>query len=519
MIKVKRALISVSDKTGLVDFAKGLQKFGIEIISTGGTAALLRSANLPVKDVAQYTGFPEMLDGRVKTLHPKIHAGLLALREDPQHLKQMASAGIGFIDMVVVNLYPFEKTVRKKNIPLEEAIENIDIGGPSMLRSAAKNYKSVAVICNPQRYNEILEELNNNSGILSDKVLTNLSMEAFERTCRYDGAIYDFLNNRFKGDNSFSSFPKDLALSFSKLQDLRYGENPHQAAAFYAESGGHQGLTGIKQLQGKELSFNNILDLNAALEIIRGFDAPTAVIVKHNNPCGIACDKSIDRAYIKAFGCDPLSAFGGIIGLNRPADTKTAEAIIKSGFMECIIAPEFTPQAQSILSAKKNLRLIVLDIYNLKDERFDFKKVSGGLLLQDKDNRVLKPEELKIVTKVKPTKAQLAAMQFGWKIVKNVKSNAIVLVKGTRTVGIGCGQTSRVDSAIHAIRRAGPAARGSILASDAFLPKPDTVTIAARAGIKAIVQSGGSIMDAAVIKEADKKKIAMVTTGIRHFKH
>ncbi len=519
MIKVKRALISVSDKTGLVDFARGLQKMAIEIISTGGTAALLRSANLAVKEVSEYTGFPEMLDGRVKTLHPKIHGGLLALRENPEHLKQIAAHGIGLIDMVVVNLYPFEQTIRKKDISLQEAIENIDIGGPSMLRSAAKNYKSVAVVCNPKRYNEILSELNNNGGILSDKVLTSLSMEAFERTCRYDGAIYDFLNNRFKGDNSFSSFPKDLTLAFSKSQDLRYGENPHQAAAFYRDSAGHQGLAGLRQLQGKELSFNNILDLNAAVELIHEFDLPTAVIVKHNNPCGIASDKSIDRAYSKAFKCDPLSAFGGIIGFNRCVDGKTATAIIKSGFMECIIAPEFTAQAQGILSAKKNLRLIVLDIANFKAEPFDFKKVSGGLLLQDKDNRQLKPEELKVVTKIKPTRAQLAAMQFGWKVVKHVKSNAIVLVRGTQTVGIGCGQTSRVDAAIHAIRRASRAARGSILASDAFLPKPDTVTIAARAGIKAIVQTGGSIMDAAVIKEADKKKIAMVMTGIRHFKH
>ena len=519
MIKVKRALISVSDKTGLVDFARGLQKMGIEIISTGGTAALLRSANLTVKEVSEYTGFPEMLDGRVKTLHPKIHGGLLAVRENPEHLKQIAAHGIGLIDMVVVNLYPFEQTIRKKNISLEDAIENIDIGGPSMLRSAAKNYKSVAVVCNPQRYNEILSELNNNGGILSDKVLTSLAIEAFERTCRYDGAIYDFLNNRFKGDNSFSSFSKDLTLVFSKLQDLRYGENPHQAAAFYRDNAGHQGLAGLQQLQGKELSFNNILDLNAAVELIHEFDLPTAVIVKHNNPCGIASDKSIDRAYSKAFKCDPLSAFGGIIGLNRCVDAKTATAIIKSGFMECIIAPEFTAQAQGILAAKKNLRLLVLDMANFKSESFDFKKVSGGLLLQDKDNRKLKQEELKVVTKIKPTRAQLAAMQFGWKVVKHVKSNAIVLVKGTQTVGIGCGQTSRVDAAIHAIRRASRAARGSILASDAFLPKPDTVTIAARAGIKAIVQTGGSIMDAAVIKEADKKKIAMVMTGIRHFKH
>ena len=495
MIKVKRALISVSDKTGLVDFAKGLQKLGVEIISTGGTAALLRSANLKVQEVSEYTGFPEMLDGRVKTLHPKIHGGLLALRDNPEHMKQMAAHDIGLIDMVVVNLYPFEKTIQKKNISLEDAIENIDIGGPSMLRSAAKNYKSVAVICNVERYNEVLQELNNNGGILSDKVLTNLAIEVFERTCRYDAAIHGFLNNRFKADNSFSSFPKDFTFSFSKLQDLRYGENPHQAAAFYKDSTRQEGLARLAQLQGKELSFNNILDLNAAVDIIREFDAPAAVIIKHNNPCGVAQAQRLEKAYLKAYKCDPLSAFGGIIGFNRCVDAKTAAAVIKSGFMECIIAPEFSEEAQGLFSAKKNLRLLVLDVHGVNQERYDFKKVSGGLLLQEKDNRILKPGELKIVSKIKPTKSQRDAMIFGWKLVKHVKSNAIVLIKGTQTVGIGCGQTSRVDSAIHAIRRAGKAARGSVLISDAFLPKPDTVTIAAKAGVKAIIQTGGSIMD------------------------
>lgn len=519
MIKVKRALISVSDKTGLVEFARGLESLGVELISTGGTAALLRSANLKVREVSEFTGFPEMLDGRVKTLHPKIHGALLALRDNPEHMKQIAAHHIGLIDMAVVNLYPFEKAIKKKNMSLEDAIENIDIGGPAMLRSAAKNYKSVAVICHPERYNEVLHELNNNGGILSDKVLTNLAIEVFERTCRYDAAIYDFLKSRFKADNSFSSFPKDLNLTFSKLQDLRYGENPHQAAAFYKDSTQLEGLGRLVQLQGKELSFNNILDLNAAVEIIREFDAPAAVIIKHNNPCGIAQDKSLDKAYIKAYQCDPLSAFGGIIGFNRTLDAKTAACVIKSGFTECIIAPGFTEEAKGLFSSKKNLRLLLLDVYGISQERFDFKKVSGGLLLQEVDNRTIKPEELKIVSKIKPTKAQMDAMIFGWKLIKHVKSNAIALIKGTQTVGIGCGQTSRVDSAIHAIRRAGPLARGSVLISDAFLPKPDTVTIAAKAGVKAIIQTGGSIMDAAVIKEADKKKMAMVITGIRHFKH
>jgi len=519
MIKVKRALISVSDKTGLVDFAKGLQKLGVEIISTGGTAVLLRTSNIKVQEVSEYTGFPEMLDGRVKTLHPKIHGGLLALRENAEHMKQIAAHDIGLIDMVVVNLYPFEKAIQKKNITLEDAIENIDIGGPSMLRSAAKNYKNVAVICNAERYTEVLSELNNNSGILSDKVLTNLAIEVFERTSSYDAAIHEFFKNRFKGDNSFSSFPKEFTFSFNKLQDLRYGENPHQMAAFYKDSSKRHGLAGLAQLQGKELSFNNILDLNAAVDIIREFDAPAAVIIKHNNPCGVAQDKTLDKAYAKAYKCDSLSAFGGIIGFNRAVDAKTATAVVKSGFMECIIAPAFSEEAKAIFLPKKNLRLLVLDIYEINGERYDFKKVSGGLLLQDKDNRALKPEELKIVSKVKPTKSQMDSMIFGWKLIKHVKSNAIVLIKGTQTVGIGCGQTSRVDSAIHAIRRAGNLARGSVLISDAFLPKPDTVTIAAKAGVKAIIQTGGSIMDETVIKEADKKKMAMVMTGIRHFKH
>ncbi len=519
MIKVKRALISVSDKTGLVEFAKGLSRLGVEILSTGGTAALLRSSGIEVREVCDYTGFPEMLDGRVKTLHPKIHGGLLALRDNPEHMKQIAAHGIGTIDMVVVNLYPFEKAIQKKNISLEECIENIDIGGPSMLRSAAKNYKSVAVICDVNRYAEVLQELDNNGGLLSDKVLTSLAIEVFERTSHYDAAIYGYLNNRFKADNSFSNFPIDLAFSFNKAQDLRYGENPHQAAAFYRDSARPEGLARLEQLQGKELSFNNILDLDAAVSIVHEFDAPAAVIIKHNNPCGVASAPQLQQAYLKAHQSDPLSAFGGIIGFNREVDEKTAAAVLKSGFMECVIAPGFSKRAQELFMPKKNLRLLVLNVKDLRAQRYDFKKVSGGLLLQEKDNRSLKTEEMKTVSKVKPTKAQRDAMGFGWALIKHVKSNAIVLVKGTQTLGIGCGQTSRVDAAVEAIRRAGASARGSVLVSDAFLPKPDTVTIAAKAGVKAIIQTGGSIMDEAVIKEADKKKIAMVFTGIRHFKH
>lgn len=519
MIKIKRALISVSDKTGLADFAKGLHQLGVEIISTGGTASLLRSSQIPVKEVGDYTGFPEMLDGRVKTLHPKIHGGLLAVRDNPEHMKQIKDHDIGLIDMVVVNLYPFEKTVEKKNVSLEDAIENIDIGGPSMLRSAAKNYKSVAVICNPARYTGILKELQNNTGMLSQKILINLAIEVFQRTTQYDAAISQFLNNRFKSDNAFSAFPKELQLSFTKMQDLRYGENPHQSAAFYRDGQRKEGLAQIKQLHGKELSFNNFLDLQAAVNIVQEFDQPAAVIIKHNNPTGVAQAKDLAEAYKKAFACDSLSAFGGIIGLNRPVDIKAAQAIIQSGFMESIIAPEFDPKAVEILSQKKNLRLLELDIYGIPEEKYDFKRVCGGLLLQDQDHRTLKQEDVKIVTRTKPTKAQMDAMLFGWKFIKHIKSNAIVLVKGTQTVGIGAGQTSRVDAALHAIRKAGSKTKGAVLISDAFLPKEDTVAYAAKAGVKAIIQTGGSIMDKEVIKEADKRKIAMVFTGVRHFKH
>jgi len=519
MIKVKRALISVSDKTGLLDFVKGLAKFNVEIISTGGTAKMIRDAGLPVREVSEYTGFPEMLDGRVKTLHPKIHAGLLAVRDNPEHMKIMGEHGMGLIDMVVVNLYPFEKTIQKKNVSLEEAIENIDIGGPAMLRSAAKNYKSVAVICNPARYKEVLTELTANSGILPDRILMTLAMEVFERTSRYDQTIAGYLANRFRS-GVFSAMPMDLNLAFTKMQELRYGENPHQAGAFYREVNGEaKGLARIKQLHGKELSFNNILDLYAAVNIAYAFSGPCAVLIKHNNPAGVATDKELVKAYKAAWACDKLSAFGGIIGLNCPVDAKTAEAIQKSGFMECVIAPGFDKAALDILTQKKNLRLIVLAPEDFKRDEYDFKKVPGGLLLQQSDLKEIGANDLKVVTKKKPTKAQIAAMLFGWKIVKYVKSNAIVLTKGEKTVGLGVGQTSRVDSAAIAIKKAGTAVKGSCLASDAFLPKADTVTIAAKAGVTAIIQTGGSVMDKEVIAEADKRGVAMVFTGVRHFRH
>ncbi|OGX26224.1 MAG: bifunctional phosphoribosylaminoimidazolecarboxamide formyltransferase/IMP cyclohydrolase [Omnitrophica WOR_2 bacterium RIFCSPHIGHO2_01_FULL_48_9] len=518
MIKIKKALISVSDKTGLLEFARALQARGIAILSTGGTARFLKSNNILVREVSDYTGFPEILDGRVKTLHPFIHAGLLALRDKAEHMKELERLKIETIDMVVINLYPFEKVAKKKNVSLEEAIENIDVGGPTMIRAAAKNYKSVAVVSNPEKYKDILKELEVNSGILSDAVLFKLSVEAFAHTAQYDSVIYHFLNHCLSGED-FSKFPKDMALRFVKVQDLRYGENPHQAAAFYKDPEAAAGLFDMKQLHGKELSFNNLLDLNAAVDFVKDFARPAAVVIKHNNPTGIAEDEALATAYTQAWKCDPLSAFGGIIGFNRTVNSATAKAITKSGFMECIIAPGYDKGAFQILSQKKNIRLMQLDLGNLAGETQDFKKVFGGLLLQDKDTKPVNRAEWKMVTKIQPTKAQMDSLEFGWKAIRNIKSNAVILVKGCKTVGIGCGQTSRVDSAAAAIRKAGKNAKGAFLVSDAFLPKIDTVTVAAKAGIKAIIQTGGSIEDANVIKAADKAKVAMIMTGTRHFKH
>jgi len=518
MVKIKRALISVSDKTGILDFAKELNKLGIEIISTGGTAKLLQENNIQVKEVSSYTGFPEVLDGRVKTLHPKIHAGILALRDNPSHLKTLKEYNIDLIDMVVVNLYPFEKTIQKPQVKLEEAIENIDIGGPTMLRSAAKNYRGVAVICNPRRYDEVIKELKENKGSLSEKLMANLATEVFMHTSRYDTMIYNYLKNYFKDSRLEKGFPEELIFSFKKIQDLRYGENPHQKAAFYKEVSKAKGIISAQQLQGKELSFNNLLDLNSALELVKEFKNPAAVVVKHNNPCGVAEDKTLDKAYLAAWRADKLSAFGGIVALNREVDKKTAQVILKSGFLECIIAPKFFPEALEVFKEKKNLRLLELEDLE-KIEEWDFKRVSGGLLLQDKDLATLDTNNLKIVTKRKPTKKELESLIFGWKVAKHVKSNAIVLTKGTKTIGIGAGQMSRVDSVFIATKKAGKLTKGACLASDAFFPKEDAIQLAAKFKIKAIIQPGGSIADAEIIKLADKYKIAMVFTGIRHFKH
>ena len=518
MIKIKRALISLSDKTGIMELAKVLAGFGVEIISTGGTAKLLRENNIAVTEVSAYTGFPEMLAGRVKTLHPKIHAGLLALRNNPEHLQTLAEHNIGTIDMVVVNLYPFEKTTQKPDVSIQEAIENIDIGGPSLLRSAAKNYQSVAVICNPERYPQVISELKKNNGSLPQDLMRQLAMEAFGHTGRYDAAIYNYLSNYNKPQKETKGFPAELILAFEKIQDLRYGENPHQQAAFYREKGKSIGLINLKQLQGKELSFNNILDLDSAVELVKEFESPAAVIVKHNNPSGVCEDKDMSRAYLGAWNTDRLSAFGGIVALNRKMDLKAAKVILKSGFLECIIAPGFDKEARNLFIEKNNLRLLQLDNLGIIDEP-QIKRISGGILLQSKDLETLNLDNLKVVTKKRPSKSELKSLIFAWKVAKHVKSNAIVLARGTKTVGIGAGQMSRVDSVVIAKNKSGKLSKNCCLASDAFFPKPDAISWAHKAGVKAIIQPGGSIADQEIIASCDKYKIAMVTTGIRHFKH
>jgi len=517
MVRIKRALISVSDKSGALNLAKELNNLGVEIISTGGTARLLKDNNIPVKEVSDETKFPEMLDGRVKTLHPKVHGGILALRDNQEHIKALKEHVISPIDLVVVNLYPFGETVNKPNVTIEEIIENIDIGGLAMLRSAAKNYRFVAAVCNPARYSQIINELRKNKGFLSEGLMAELAVEVFGHTSAYDKAIYNYLSQHFNTLLLPGEFPSEICLSFEKIQDLRYGENPHQRAAFYKEKGKNIGLAGLRQLQGKELSFNNILDLSSALELVREFSLPAAVIVKHNNPCGTAEDNVLDKAYLNAWKCDKLSAFGGIVALNRKMDLKTAKVVKKSGFLECIVAPGFDVAALALFKDKKNLRIIDIVAFDIIEKK-DFKRVAGGLLLQDKDLESLNLS-FKAVTKRKPTNKELESLKFGWIVAKHVKSNAIVLTRGTKTVGIGAGQMSRVDSVMIAKKKSGPLGKGSCLASDAFFPKPDAIAWAHKAGVKAIIQPGGSIADADIIKACDKYKIAMVTTGIRHFRH
>lgn len=521
MAKIKRALISISDKRGIAEFAKGLERLGIEIISTGGTAKLLRSRGIKVRAVSDVTGFPEILSGRVKTLHPRIHGGILAIRAEAGHMSQVRKHKIGLIDMVVVNLYPFEETIRDPKVKLEDAVEMIDIGGPAMIRSAAKNFRDVAVVSNPDRYSRILSELERSGGSLSDETRAALSAEAFCHTARYDATIYGFLNSRFTGADNL---PSVLHLIFEKTQGLRYGENPHQEAAFYADSvRPNYGFASMKQLHGKELSFNNLLDLDAAVRIVKDFNSPCACVVKHNSPCGIASSGKLRVAYKEAFECDKLSAFGGIVGLNRKVDAAAAVEIYDSGFLECVIAPGYDAEALKTLKERKNLRIIKFKgMFKRMDAgaySFDIKKIDGGMLIQGQDELDTRRDDLKVVTKKKPSEGRIKSLLFAWKAAKHVKSNAIVVAEGERTIGIGGGQPSRVDSVKIAITKAGKSARGACLASDGFFPKPDSIQVAAKAGIAAMIQPGGSIKDEEVIRAADKAGIAMVFTQVRHFKH
>ncbi|MBE3139201.1 MAG: bifunctional phosphoribosylaminoimidazolecarboxamide formyltransferase/IMP cyclohydrolase [Thermoplasmata archaeon] len=520
MSQIKRALISVTDKTGIVEFAKKLSLFGVEILSTGGTAAQLRKSSIKVKDVSEYTGFPEMMDGRLKTLHPKIHGGLLALRDNPEHIKAMKEHGIEPIDMVVINLYRFEDTVAKEGCTLEAAIENIDIGGPTMLRAAAKNYRFVSVITDPVDYSLILKEMEKTGGKISEATNFQLATKVFQTTARYDGAISNYLGT-LTPDGGKKDFPDTFTAQFSLAQSLRYGENPHQKAAFYRENDATlAAISNAKQLQGKELSYNNIMDSDAAWLAASDFALPAAVIIKHANPCGAATSESgLVEAYKKAMATDPLSAFGGIVAFNRPVDKATAEELAKI-FLEVILAPSFDAEALHVLATKKNVRMLEIPIKSGKFvSGYDFRRVVGGLLLQDRDTAPLDIRQAKVVTKRKPTEEEYQALDFAWRVVKHVKSNAIVYATKDQLVGVGAGQTSRVDSVKIAKMKAVLPTKGCVLASDAFFPFRDGVDMASEAGITAIIQPGGSVRDEEVIKAADEHGIAMIFTGVRHFKH
>ena len=519
MSKVQRALISVSDKSGIVEFAQGLDKLGVEILSTGGTAKALKDAGLNVKDVSEHTGVPEMMDGRLKTRHPKVHGVLLFRRDNHKEKKEKEKNGIEPIDIIVVNLYHFEQTVSKPDVKFEDAIENIDIGGPTMLRAAAKNFKDVIVIVDPADYSKVLNELNENNGEAREETKYYLARKVFAHTAKYDTLISNYLNKQAEPNNPFQP---DINLSFSRISSLRYGENPHMKAAVYREPL-HSGLSLLdaKILQGKEMSFNNYLDSSAVIDLAKEFNATAAVIVKHNNPCGVALDESVSAAYKKAFETDPVSAFGGVISINRPVDEATAKEILNL-FVEIIIAPSFDKAALKLLSDKPNIRLLELDIS--KDiSGYDMRKIQGGLLVQEKDRGMIEDlKSLKVVTKRKPTDDEYAAMAFAWKICKHMKSNAIIYTSKDRTLGIGCGQTSRVDSARLAAMKAANydiSLKGSAVASDAFFPARDGIDVIAGAGATAVIQPGGSIKDADTIAAADEHNMAMIFTEMRHFKH
>ncbi|MDR1272893.1 MAG: bifunctional phosphoribosylaminoimidazolecarboxamide formyltransferase/IMP cyclohydrolase [Clostridiales Family XIII bacterium] len=520
MVSKKRALISVSDKTGVVEFARSLAALGFEVVSTGGTRRAIADAGIPVTGVSEITGFPECLDGRVKTLHPTVHGGILAMRGRPEHMKQISELGIDPIDVVAINLYPFKETILKEDTTLPVAIENIDIGGPTMLRSAAKNHKDVVVVCDPADYASVIEGLKSGEGLGYDEKY-RLALKVFEHTAAYDALIASWLRKE-----------KDLPLpdaptfTYEKIQDLRYGENPHQKAAYYREVQTPAGaLVNAKQLHGKELSFNNINDTNGAIACLREFDAPTVVAVKHANPCGVGTAPGIYEAYMKAYEADPVSIFGGIIAANRPVDLATAEEIGKI-FVEIVIAPAFDEDALAFLSQKKNIRLLELASIAEKAPAgsIDIKKVDGGILIQDIDNEIFEESELETVTEKQPTAEQLEDMKFGMKVVKHAKSNAIVIAKDGMTLGVGPGQTNRIGAARIALAgpdREGeaPDLSGAVMASDAFFPFPDCVEAAAAAGIAAIIQPGGSLKDEESIRRCNELGIAMVFSGIRHFKH
>ena len=558
LCKIRRALISVSDKTGIVDFAQELKSFGVEIISTGGTAKTLREAGIDVLDVADITGFPEMMDGRVKTLHPKIHGGLLALRENPEHVAAMETHGIDPIDMVVINLYPFEQTVAKENINLEDAIEQIDIGGPSMIRSAAKNYRAVAVVTSPDLYRQIRTEMILDDGALTLATREQLARLAFMRTAFYDSAIFPYLSANLEGAkdskmfppvpeiiermstymNLFSTAMKSLhgdelqqveeeqfpvrdQLSLNKISDLRYGENPHQAAALYeiSDRGAKvsAGVAAAEQLGGKEMSFNNYVDADAAWQLVGDFDETACAIIKHTNPAGTAIGRNAEEAYRRALACDPISAFGGIVAFNRTVDVAAAQAVIEI-FVEVVIAPDFEDAAIQILAAKKNLRVLRTGQPHATDG-FEYRQISGGMLVQERDTHKLTREALKFVTTRTPSEKEIEDLLFAWTVCKHTKSNAIVYAHDKQAVGVGAGQMSRVDSVKIGAARAQLPVAGSVLASDAFFPFRDGLDEAAKHGIIAVIQPGGSVRDEEVIAAANEHNLAMVFTGVRHFKH
>ena len=508
---IKNALISVSDKTGVVEFAKGLVDLGVNVYSTGGTLKAIQDAGITAHAVEELTHFPEMMDGRVKTLHPVVHGGILAIRDNAEHVASMEAHNIQPIDLVVVNLYPFRETIAKPNVALEDAIENIDIGGPTMVRSAAKNHAYVGIVVNPAHYSEIIDMLKTD-GDLSYEYRFALAKEAFAHTAAYDTAIANFMSQQLNEGPT----PPEYLSAYEKVTDLRYGENPHQKAAFYKEIGTATGMGAMKQLHGKELSYNNIVDMEAAWNMVWEFEEPAACIIKHTNPCGAARAATLHEAYVNAYEADSVSAFGGIVSLNREVDKATAEEMAKI-FLEVIMAPSFTQEALDVLTAKKNIRLI--ELQKPAGDQVVLKKVSGGLLVQTEDDIQESRADYEVVTKVQPTEEQWKALEFAWKMVKHVKSNAILVSDEKSTLGVGAGQMNRVGSAKIALEQAGDKAKGAVLASDAFFPFGDTVETAAQHGIAAIIQPGGSIRDEESIKAADEAGIAMVFTKIRHFKH